>query len=54
MNSIICVCIIIIPCSLNGPLRQRELLRLAQENQAILARIEAQTSHYNHKKWVRM
>lgn len=38
--------------SMNGPLRQRELMRVAQENRAILARIEAARPHYNHKKWV--
>lgn len=46
-------CAITVACSMNGPIRQRELMRVAQENRAILARIEAARPHYNHKKWVR-
>lgn len=38
--------------SLNGGARQRELVRIAQENQAILARIESQEPYYNTAQWV--
>eukprot|EP00794_Sanderia_malayensis_P011051 gene11051-12217_t len=37
--------------SLNKTKRQRELLRLTHENQAILKRITSKEPHYNHREW---
>ncbi|CAB3992275.1 carboxypeptidase E-like [Paramuricea clavata] len=37
--------------SLNKTLRQRELLRVTHENQAILKRITSKEPHYNHLQW---
>lgn len=37
--------------SLNKTKRQRELLRVTHENQAILKRITAKEPHYNHLQW---
>merc|ERR1712131_191019 len=37
--------------SLNKTKRQRELLRVAHENQAILKRISSKEPHYNHMIW---
>ena len=38
-------------CSLNKTKRQRELLRVTHENQAILKRISSKEPHYNHLQW---
>jgi len=40
-----------IPKSLNKTKRQRELLRITHENQAILKRILSKEPHYNHRQW---
>lgn len=37
--------------SLNKTKRQRELLRVTHENQAILKRISSKEPHYNHLRW---
>lgn len=37
--------------SLNKQFRQRELLRITHENQAILQRLLYKEPHYNHLKW---
>eukprot|EP01135_Chromosphaera_perkinsii_P001016 Nk52_evm30s156 gene=Nk52_evmTU30s156 len=37
--------------SLNATRRQRELLRITHENQAILRRLKAKAPHYNHQQW---
>lgn len=37
--------------SLNKTKRQRELLRVTHENQAILKRISSKEPHYNHLQW---
>jgi len=37
--------------SLNKTKRQRELLRVTHENQAILKRITSKEPHYNHLQW---
>ncbi|XP_046853606.1 uncharacterized protein CFAP97D2-like [Xenia sp. Carnegie-2017] len=37
--------------SLNKTKRQRELLRLTHENQAILKRLTSKEPHYNHLQW---
>ncbi|CAH1786337.1 unnamed protein product [Owenia fusiformis] len=37
--------------SLNKTARQRELLRVTHENQAILKRISSKEPHYNHMQW---
>ncbi|XP_013385747.1 uncharacterized protein C17orf105 homolog [Lingula anatina] len=39
------------PRSLNKTKRQRELLRITHENQAILKRISLKEPHYNHLQW---
>lgn len=39
-------------CSLNKSRRQRELLRITHENQAILKRILAKEPQYNHMEWL--
>lgn len=39
------------PKSLNKTKRQRELLRVTHENQAILKRITSKEPHYNHLQW---
>lgn len=39
-------------CSLNKTRRQRDLLRVTHENQAILKRIQSKEPHYNHLHWV--
>ena len=38
--------------SLNKTRRQRDLLRVTHENQAILKRIQSKEPHYNHAQWV--
>ena len=38
--------------SLNKTRRQRDLLRVTHENQAILKRIQSKEPHYNHLQWV--
>ena len=38
--------------SLNKTRRQRELLRITHENQAILRRITSKEPHYHHRRWL--
>lgn len=38
--------------SLNKTRRQRDLLRVTHENQAILKRIQSKEPHYNHLQWL--
>ena len=38
-------------CSLNKTKRQRELLIITHENQAILKRILSKEPHYHHRQW---
>ena len=38
--------------SLNTTRRQRDMLRVTHENQAILKRIQSKEPHYNHMQWV--
>ena len=38
--------------SLNKTKRQRELLRITHENQAILKRIMSKEPHYHHRQWL--
>ncbi len=41
-----------VPKSLNKTHRQRELLRITHENQAILKRIVSKEPHYHHQQWL--
>jgi len=41
-----------VPKSLNKTKRQRELLRITHENQAILKRIMSKEPHYHHRQWL--
>ena len=39
-------------CSLNMKQRQRELIRITVDNQAILKRIQSREPTYNHRQWL--
>ncbi len=43
---------VLIRCSLNRDKRQRELLEISQQNQAILERIQARGANYSHEEMV--
>ena len=48
------MCSVLSHTSLNKTRRQRDLLRVTHENQAILKRIQSKEPHYNHMQWVRL